>query len=127
MWEWFTENSIWFLSAAAIGITVLIFVRNRFWDKTAKLKPEQKNTMKNKIIKRSFLCLIVILIMVMITAVVAIILSSEGANAIISAVDVQEWLLSTGIPILAYLIIAYFIYRLVKLFIPRLVIGFVKA
>lgn len=127
MWEWFTENSIWFLSAAAIGTTVLIFIRNRFWDKTAKLKPEQKNTMKNKIIKRSFLCLIVILIMVMITAVVAIILSSEGANAIISAVDVQEWLLSTGIPILAYLIIAYFIYRLVKLFIPRLVIGFVKA
>jgi small conductance mechanosensitive channel len=127
MWEWFTVNSIWFLSAAAIGITALIFIRNRFRDKIVKLQPEQKNTRRNKIIKRSFLYLIGILLMIMVAAVVAIILSSEGANAIISAEGIQEWLLSTGIVILAYIIIAYFIYRLVKLFIPRLVIGFVKA
>ena len=127
MWEWFTLNSIWFLSAAAIGITILIFIRNRFRDKIAKLKPEQNNTRRNRIIKRSFLYLIGILLVIMVAAVVATILSSEGANAIISAEGIQEWLLSTGIVILAYLIIAYFIYRLVKLFIPRLVSGFVKA
>jgi len=126
MWEWFTLNSIWFLSAAAIGITTLIFIRNRFGDKIAKLIPEQKNTRRNRVIKRAFLYFIGILLVIMIAAVVAIILSSEGANAIISAEDIQEWLLKDGIVILAYIIIAYFIYRLVKLFIPRLVSGFVK-
>jgi len=127
MWDWFAVNSIWFLSTAAIGITILIFIRNRFKDRIARLKPEQKNTRRNRIIIRSFLYLMGILLVVMITAVVAIILSGEGANAAINIEDIQEWLLSTGIVILAYLIIAYFIYRLVKLFIPRLVIGFVKA
>ncbi|MCJ7764212.1 MAG: hypothetical protein MUO90_03530, partial [Dehalococcoidales bacterium] len=127
MWEWFTLNSIWFLSAAAIGITTLIFIRNRFGDKIAKLIPEQKNTRRNRVIKRAFLYLMGILLVIMIAAVVAIILSSEGANATISAEGIQEWLLSKGIVILAYIIVAYFIYRLVKLFIPRLVIGFVKT
>ena len=127
MWEWFTANSIWILSAAAIGITTLIFIRNRFGDKIAKLKPEQNNTRRNRIIKRAFLYLIGILLVIMIAAVVAIILSSEGANAIISAEGIQEWLLSKGIVILAYIIVAYFIYRLVKLFLPRLIIGYVKT
>lgn len=127
MWEWFTSNSIWFLSAAAIGITILIFLRNRFRDRIAKLKPGQKNTRRNRMIKRSFLYLIGILLVIMVAAVVAIILSSEGANAAIGTEDIQAWLLEDGIVILAYIIIAYFIYRLVKLFIPRLVISFIKA
>lgn len=127
MWEWFTLNSIWFLSAAAIGITILIFIRNRFRDRIAKLKPEQNNTRRNRIIKRSFLYLIGILLVIMVVAVVAIILSGEGANAAIGTEDIKAWLLEHGIIILAYIIIAYIIYRLVKLFIPRLVTGFVKA
>jgi small conductance mechanosensitive channel len=127
MWEWFTANSIWFLSAAAIGITALIFISNRFRDRTAKLAPEKKNTGRNRLIKRTFLYIMGILLIIMVAAVVAIILSSEGANATINTESVQEWLLSNGIVILAYLIVAYFIYRLIKLFIPRLVSGFVKT
>ncbi|UCE97539.1 MAG: mechanosensitive ion channel [Dehalococcoidia bacterium] len=127
MWEWFTENSIWFLSVSAIGVTILIFIRNRFRDKIARLKPEEKNTSRNRSIKRSFLILIGILLSIMITAVVAIILSSEGANAIIDAERIQEWLLTDGIIIVSYIIVAYFIYRLVKLFLPRFVTAYVKA
>jgi small conductance mechanosensitive channel len=127
MWEWFTTNSIWFLSAAAIGITILIFIRNRFRDNIAKLSPEEKNNSRNRMIMRSFLYLIAILLVIMVTGVIAIILSSEGANATISIEVIQKWLLADGIVILAYLIIAYFVYRLMKLLIPRLVGGFVKT
>jgi len=127
MWEWFAANSIWFLSTAAIGITTLIFLRNRFRDRIANLKPEQKNTRRNRFIKRGFLYLIIILLVIIVIAVVAIILSSEGANATISAENIKEWLLKDGIIVLAYIIIAYFIYRLAKLFIPRIVTGFVKS
>ncbi len=127
MWDWFTQNSIWFLSASAIGLTVLIFLRNRFRDGIEKLKPEQSNTIRNRVIKRAFLCMIIVLILLIVASLVGIILSSEGAGASINADDIQEWLLSSGIVILAYIIVAYIIYRLVKLVLPRLVIRIVKS
>jgi small-conductance mechanosensitive channel len=127
MWDWFSANSIWFLSAAALGITALIFIRNRFRDSIAKLKPEQRNTRRNRVISRAFLYTMGALILLILAAVVAIIFSGEGANATINTEDIQEWLLTNGISILAYIIIAYVIFRLLKLFVPRLVIGFVKA
>ena len=127
MWDWFSENSIWFLSAAALGITALIFIRNRFRDKIAKLKPEQRDTRRNRVISRTFLVLMGILLLLVLAAVVAVIFSGEGANAAFNPEDIQKWLLTNGIVILAYIIIAYFVYRLAKLFLPRLVIGFVKA
>ncbi len=127
MWDWFSANSIWFLSAAALGITALIFFRNRSRDSIAKLEPEQRNTTRSRIINRTFLCVMGILLLLILAAVVAIIFSGEGANATINPEDIQEWLLTNGISILAYIIISYVIYRLLKLFVPRLVIGFVKA
>jgi len=127
MWEWFTINSIWFLSAAAIGLTVLIFIRNKFKDRLAKLKPEKRDTRRNRVINRTFFYLIVTLLAIIALAVVAIIISREGASAIINPEDIQEWLLAHGIIILAYIIISYFIYRLVKLVIPRIVDRIVKV
>ena len=127
MWDWFSENSIWFLSAAAVGLTVLIFIRNRFRDSVARLKPEQRNMARNRLISRTFLVLMGILLLLVLAAVVAVIFSGEGANSAINTEDIQEWLLTNGIVILAYIIIAYFIYRLVKFFIPKLVIRLVKA
>ena len=127
MWDWFTQNSIWFLSAAAAGLTVLVFLRNRFKDGIASLKPEQRDTRRNRVIRRIFLWEMIALVLIIIASVVAVILSSEGASAAISAEGIQEWLLSTGVVILAYIIVAYVIYRLVKLVIPKLVIRIVKS
>ncbi len=127
MWEWFMANGIWFLSAAAIGLTVLIFVRNRFRDRLAKLTPEKRDTRRNRIINRTFLYLIGILLAIIIASVIAIIFSSEGASDIINPEDIQAWLLEHGIIILAYIIVAYFIFRLIKMFLPRLIDRFVRA
>ena len=65
--------------------------------------------------------------MMVAVAVVAIITSHEGALAIITPQTIQEWLLEHGIIILAYIIISYFIYRLLKLVIPRMVDRMVKV
>jgi len=127
MWEWFTVNSIWFLSAAAIGITALVFVRNRFRDRIAKLKPEQRDNKRNRIVNCTFLAILWATAALALVAVVAIVFSSEGANSIVNPEDIQKWLLTDGIVILAYIIIGYVIYRLAKLVIPKVVIGFVKA
>jgi len=127
MWEWFSANSIWFLSAAAIGLTLLVFIRNRFRDRLTKLKPETKNTRRNRIISRAFLYLMGILLAIIVAAVVAVIIDREGASAIINPEDIQAWLLEDGIIILAYIVVAYFIFRLIKMFLPRLVSRFVIA
>jgi small-conductance mechanosensitive channel len=127
MWDWFSNNSIWFLSAATLGITALIFFRNRSRDSIARLKPEQRSTTRNRVISRTFLALMGILLAVIAASVVAIIISKEGVSAAVTPEKIQEWLLTNGIVILAYIIIAYLIYRLIKLFIPRLVTRFVKA
>jgi small-conductance mechanosensitive channel len=127
MWQWFTINSIWFLSAAAVGLVACIFLRNRFRDRLTGLKPEQRNTTRNRIIQRAFLVLMGALLAIIVAAVVAIIISHEGARAVINPEDIQKWLLSKGIVILAYIIISYFIYRLIKILLPRLVNRFVRA
>ena len=127
MWEWFTANSIWFLSAAAIGLTLLIFIRNRIKDRFEKLTPEKRNERRHRILTRTFLAIGGILLMMVAVAVVAIITSHEGALAIITPQTIQEWLLEHGIIILAYIIISYFIYRLLKLVIPRMVDRMVKV
>ena len=127
MWEWFTANSIWFLSAAAIGLTLLIFIRNRIKDRFEKLALEKRNERRHRILTRTFLAIGGILLMMVAVAVVAIITSHEGALAIITPQTIQEWLLEHGIIILAYIIISYFIYRLLKLVIPRMVDRMVKV
>lgn len=127
MWEWFTANSIWFLSAAAIGLTLLIFIRNRIKDRFEKLALEKRNERRHRILTRTFLAIGGILLMIVAVAVVAIITSHEGALAIITPQTIQEWLLEHGIIILAYIIISYFIYRLLKLVIPRMVDRMVKV
>ncbi len=127
MWEWFTANSIWFLSAAAIGLTLLIFIRNRIKDRFEKLALEKRNERRHRILTRAFLAIGGILLVTIIVSVVAIITSHEGALAIITPQTIQEWLLEHGIIILAYIIISYFIYRLLKLVIPRMVDRMVKV
>ena len=127
MWQWFTINSIWFLSAAALGGTALIFVRNRFRDKISKLKPDQRDTRRNRVVSRVFLVILWALVALVLVSVVAIIFSGEGVNDTINPDDIQEWLLKNGIVILAYIIVGYIAYRLIKLVIPRLMVNFVKA
>ncbi|MFH1663023.1 MAG: mechanosensitive ion channel domain-containing protein [Chloroflexota bacterium] len=127
MWEWFTQNSIWLLSVSAIGLTLLIFFRNRFRDRIAKLKTEQRDTRSNRVINRIYLYAMGVLLAAIATAVTAIIISREGVLSIITPEDIQKWLLTHGIIILAYLIISYLFYRLIKMFVPKLVTRFVKA
>jgi small conductance mechanosensitive channel len=127
MWEWFTINSIWFLTGAAVIFISLVISRNMFRDRIAKLKPDQKDTKKNRFFDKFLLSIIYISIAIIMLSFVAIILSNDDIFASITIESIQEWLLSHGIIILAYIVIAYFVYRIVKAFVPRMVTGFVKS
>ena len=127
MWQWFTNYSVWILFAAALGLILLIVVRNRVKDGTEKLPPEKRNDRRHRILNRVFLAAGLTLLALIVLAVVAIIISREGVLAIITPEKIQEWLLGQGIVILAYIISSLLIYRLVKLVIPRIVHRIVKT
>ncbi|MDD4924359.1 MAG: mechanosensitive ion channel [Dehalococcoidales bacterium] len=98
-----------------------------FRDRIDKLKPEQRDTKRNKVFARFLLFIIYISIAVIMLSFIAIVLSSEDIFASITIESIQEWLLAHGIVILAYIAIAYFIYRIAKAFVPRMVTSFVKS
>lgn len=127
MWEWFTVNSIWFLTAAAVLFILTVIFRNMFRDRISKLKPDQKSAKKNKFFDRLMLLVIYFSIAVIMLSFIAVIFSKEDIFSSITTESIQEWLLSHGILILAYIAIAYFIYRIAKAFVPKMVTGFVKS
>jgi small conductance mechanosensitive channel len=127
MWDWFTINSIWFLTGASIIFIITVISRNMHRDRIAKLKPEQRDTRGNRITQRILLALIYLCIAVIMSSFIAIVFSSDDVFSSISPETIQAWLLSHGIVIIAYIAIAYFIYRLTKAFIPKMITGFVKS
>ncbi len=127
MWNWITVNSIWFLTGAAILFIITIIIRNRFRDKVAKLKPDKRDTRGNRIVQRSLLAVVYLSIAIMLTSFIAIIDSQEESTAAVTPEAIQEWLLTHGIIIIAYIAVAYFIYQIIKKLLPRLVLSFVKS
>ena len=127
MWHWFTVNSIWFLTGAAVIFILTVVGRNSYRDRIAKLKPEQKNAKRNRIFNHILLAIIYASIAVMMVSFAGIVLSNEDIFADITIKSIQQWLLSHGLVILAYIAIGYFIYRIIKAFIPRIISSYVKS
>jgi len=76
MWHWFTVNSIWFLTGAAVIFILTVVGRNSYRDRIAKLKPEQKNAKRNRIFNHILLAIIYASIAVMMASFVGIVSSS---------------------------------------------------
>ncbi|MDD4873822.1 MAG: mechanosensitive ion channel [Dehalococcoidales bacterium] len=127
IWDWFTVNSIWFLTGAALLFIPALFSRNILRDRFSKLKPEKRDTPGKRIINRILIAAIYISTAFILASLIAIIVPKEGIFSTITAETIQEWLLSHGIVILAYIVIFYFLYRIIKALIPRMIIRFVKS
>ncbi|MFA5629460.1 MAG: mechanosensitive ion channel domain-containing protein [Dehalococcoidales bacterium] len=126
MWDWFTINSIWFLTGTSVLFIFVVIYRNRLRDRLLKLKSDQKEFKGNKAFLRILLFLIYIFAAVILLSTVAIILSEDEIFASVNFASIQEWLLSHGIIILVYIIVAYFLYRATKALVPKMVTGYVK-
>ena len=82
----------------------------------------QKTTQRlEKILPVAFWSLCTLLLMVIATAVAAILISEEGAGASITSESIQLWLLEQGIPMLLIIGLSFLIYRFFALAIPNLV------
>jgi len=126
MWEWFTTNSVWILIASAVVLTMLLFARDRIQaslQKAAKKAPGWLHPSTTL----AFWIIASITLIVIATAVVAIILSRQGVLAMVTPQTIQRWLLEHGTINIITIVVSYLIYRVLKLAIPEVVVRSVKV
>ena len=120
MWEWFTINSVWVFIASAFVLIILLFIRDRVRSDIAKVASEkQKRARRNTTL--AFWIIEGISLVIVIAALVAIILSREGARAMITPETIQSWLLEHGTSILIILLVGVGLWFALQKFLPPLV------
>jgi len=126
MWEWFTTNSVWILIASAVVLIMILFARDRI---QASIKKAAEKTPKwiNPSATLAFWIIASITLIVIATAVVAIVLSRQGVLAIVTPQTIQRWLLEHGTINIITIVVSYLIYRILKLAIPEVVVRSVKV
>ncbi|MFC2066102.1 mechanosensitive ion channel domain-containing protein [Chloroflexota bacterium] len=121
MWEWFTANGVWILIISAIALLFLLFVRRRAQESLKKAAPKKWHKTLDKIMGRATWILEGIGVVVLATALAAVVASREGVAAIVTPATIQRWFLEHGIFILVIILASYVLYRLAKLAIPEIV------
>jgi len=121
MWQWFTANGVWILIAAAFALAILLFVRHRVQERLQKTASRQWHKIANRSVRITFFAIGGIILVIVATAVTAIILSREGVSATINAETIQKWFLEHGILILAISIVSYLVYQVLRVAIPEIV------
>ena len=127
MWEWFVANGIWVLIVSAIVSMVLLFNRHRLYEAIKKVGPETWDKAEVKTVKTIIWIIEAIGLLVIATALAAVIMSREGVRAMITPETIQAWLLEHGVIILVIILVSYLVYRLLKLLIPEVVERTVKV
>ena len=121
MWDWFVANGILILICTAIGLILLLLIRHRVIDSIEKSAPKKKHDTLERIINLVVWIVGGIELMIIATAVAAVIVSRQGASAVVSPDTIKVWLLEHGIFILVIIIVAYAVYQLLKLVMPKII------
>ena len=126
MWEWFTTNSIWILLISALILTVLLFARQWFQE---RIQNATKTLPKGLHISATATFWIIggITLIIIALAVTAITLDRQGIHTMITPETIKLWLLEHGISIIIIVILSYLVYQIIKLIVPHVVEGSVKA
>jgi small conductance mechanosensitive channel len=120
MWEWFTVNAAWILIVSAVILLVLLLTRHQFKEAIKKAIPNGWHRKLDKAIDRAYWGIEVITLAVLVTAVVAIIISKAGIAATVTQETIQRWFLEHGITILIILLVGIALWLVLKRFLPPL-------
>lgn len=126
MWNFIMLNGIWILSMAALALSLVLICRDSLRRRFTGDKNKKTSQRLIKILPIVFWTICSLLMGIIIIAIVAIVMSEEGASANISSEDIQAWLLEHGMPILLIIVLSFLIYRVISLAIPRLVEKYVQ-
>ena len=119
MWAWFTANGLWILIWSIVVLIILVVLLHRVEDKI-DLAETKKPSPFHRRLRLSLRVLIGVCLGFVAIAAVAIVGSEEGAAAMVNRQTIEGWFLSHGPYIIAVLAIAYLLYRLARLLMPRM-------
>ena len=105
MWEWFTNNSVWVLLVSGIVLAIILFTGDRIRGSITEAMPKKWQHRVHRSVSITLRTLVGIAILLIVTAFLAITLSEEGINAIITPESIQKWFLERGTRILAIILV----------------------
>ena len=121
LWAWFNTHSIWILMGAALALAVLVYGRPRLLERVARTGLGSRTPGLQRACGAVIATLDAIILGVIAWAAVAITLSREGPEALITPESIQLWFMSHGLLVLLIAAIGYLVYRLIKTVIPGIV------
>ncbi len=121
MWGWFIDNGIWVLIFSSIVVVLLLLFSDRVRKLIHKLEPDKWEAKFAGSISAIFWTIEGIAVVLMVTAFVAVTLSSEGAAAVVSPERLQMWFLEHGITIIIIMVVGIVLWIVTKQTIPPLV------
>jgi len=125
MCEWFTLNGLWILIWAIVVLIILVVVLHRVEDKIERMSEQKKHRLWPVRLRLALRVFIGICLALVAIAAVAVVGNEEGAAAVVSRQAIEDWFVAHGPYIIAVLAIAYLMYRLAKLLMPKMAGGWV--
>ncbi|MBN1856675.1 MAG: mechanosensitive ion channel [Dehalococcoidia bacterium] len=119
--QWFSHNSIWILMLSALALAILVFARPRLHARMERLTPDSRRYHLLRAIDTIIAVLDGAILVVISSAAVAITLSREGPESMITPETVRVWVMEHGLLILLIIAIAYLVYRMLRSFLPNIV------
>jgi moderate conductance mechanosensitive channel len=121
LWEWFSAKSIWILMGSALVLALLVYGRPRLLEWTARSVRGERAQRVQRLCDIVIATLDGVIVLLIASAAVAITLTREGPEALITPESIQVWFLSHGLLIFLIAAISYLLYRLMKTAIPGIV------
>ena len=121
MWHWIEANSVWLFIGLTFLLIILLAIRQRVRDSIVKAVPEERQKDTGGKITVAFWTIEGIVLVLIAIAGVAMVLSTEGAAAMITTEMLQGWLLTHGIRILIILLMGGVLWYAWKKFLPPMI------
>lgn len=133
MWEWFIDKGYWVLVAVAVSVGLFFLIRWLTPWMASKLVPEAlKESKERQESKRRFEKTVGVAIATIGGTILALALAVficvfYGVDIGPTLRTVGDWLLSRGVPILIIILVALFIYKILGIIMPLVVMRYVTA
>ncbi len=119
MWAWFNVNGLWVLIWSIVVLAILVVLLHRVEDKIDLAEAEKPKPLHLRL-RLALRILIGVSLGFIGVAAAAVVGSRQGIAAMVTRQTIENWFLEHGPYILAILAIAYLLYRLARLFMPKI-------
>lgn len=121
MWGWFMANSMWILLGFGALVLLVLFFNEKIRNLIARLEPVKWQEKALGSITAIFWIVEGIAALIVVLAFVAMILSEEGAGALLTTQSIQRWFTQRGISNLIIIVVGVVLWVVIKQVVPPMV------